>query len=192
MSFIEKILKAAVNALFRVEKCGETDLPPEGACMACINHISMFDPIVISSVVSRPIRFVGKQELFKVPVVGWYLKSINVIPVKRGSGDIGAVKASLRALKDGEVLGIFPTGTREKKNPNATVKAGAALIALKADVPVIPIHIDASYRLFSRVAITVGQPVDLSEYHGRKLSQEELSEVAGKIYSRIKALGVSK
>lgn len=192
MKIIEKVLRTLVSAAFKVERADGCDLPDEGACVACINHISMFDPLVVSCAVKRPIRFIGKEELFKIPVVGWYLKSINVIPVKRGSGDIGAVKSSLKALKNGEVLGIFPTGTREKKNPNAKVKPGAALIALKAGVPVIPIHIEASYKLFSKVVVTVGKAVDLEHYEGRKLSQEELCEAAEIIYSSIKALGDRK
>ena len=189
MNAVSALLKWLLARMFKIEISGEDHIPSEGACVACLNHISMFDPLVASVAIPRPIRFIGKQELFKIPVVGWYLKSINVIPVKRGSGDIGAVKASLRALKEGEVLGIFPTGTREKKHPDAQPKPGAALMALKADVPVIPIHIEASYRIFSKVYITVGEPVDLSEYSGRKPTQEELGEAACKIYSAIKALG---
>lgn len=192
MQFIANFLRWTVLRLFRVQIIGEDNLPSEGACVACINHISLFDPLVTSAVVARPIRFMGKEELFKIPVIGWYLKSINVIPVKRGSGDIGAIKSSLKALKNGEILGIFPTGTREKKNPDAPVKPGAALIALKADVPVIPIHINADYRLFSKVTITVGGAVDLSSYSGRKLTQEELAGAAEEIYTSIKHLGGSK
>jgi len=189
MKSIAAIIKTVVSAIFRIELVGAENMPKDGACVVCINHISMFDPMVTSAVVDRPIRFIGKQELFKIPVVGWYLKSINVIPIKRGSGDIGAVKASLKALKDGEVLGIFPTGTREKKNPNAKVKPGVVLIALKAQVPVIPVRIEANYRIFSKVRITIGKPVDLSTYEGKKLSQEEMSEAAELIYTTIKTLG---
>ena len=189
MKIIAKIIMALVSAVFRIEITGAQNMPKDGACVACLNHISMFDPIVASIAMERPIRFIGKQELFRIPVVGWYLKSINVIPIKRGSGDIGAVKASLKALKEGEVLGIFPTGTREKKNPNAQVKPGVVLIALKAQVPVIPIHIQASYKIFSKVRITVGEAVNLSQYEGRRLSQEEMAEAANLIYTNIKSLG---
>ncbi len=192
MNAISAVLKWLLTKMFKIQVSGVDNIPSEGACVACLNHLSMFDPLVASVAIPRPIRFIGKQELFKIPVVGWYLKSINVIPVKRGSGDIGAVKASLRALKDGEVLGIFPTGTREKKNPDALPKPGAALMALKADVPVIPIHIEASYRVFSKVNITVGEPVDLSDYLGKKPTQDELGEASCKIYSAIKALGDKK
>ena len=192
MRIIAKIIMSIVSAIFRIELVGAHNMPKEGPCIACLNHISMFDPIAASIAMERPIRFIGKQELFKIPVVGWYLKSINVIPIKRGSGDIGAVKASLKALKDGEVLGIFPTGTREKKNPNAQVKPGVVLIALKAGVPVIPIHIQANYRIFSKVRITVGEAVDLAAYEGRKLSQDEMAEAANLVYTNIKSLGDNK
>ena len=192
MRIIAKIIMSIVSAIFRIELVGAHNMPKEGPCIACLNHISMFDPIAASIAMERPIRFIGKQELFKIPVVGWYLKSINVIPIKRGSGDIGAVKASLKALKDGEVLGTFPTGTREKKNPNAQVKPGVVLIALKAGVPVIPIHIQANYRIFSKVRITVGEAVDLAAYEGRKLSQDEMAEAANLVYTNIKSLGDNK
>lgn len=182
----------AVARIFRIEVVNGGNLPSEGACIACVNHISVFDPVVVLGRVNRPIRFIAKEELLKVPFLGSILKYMNVIPIKRGSGDIGAVKASLKTLKDGEVLGIFPTGTREKKNPNAKPKPGVALIASKAGVPVIPIHIDASYRIFSKVTITVGEPVDLSSYAGRKLTQEELAEASEHIYTTIKSLGGAK
>ena len=105
---------------------------------------------------------------------------------------MGALKASFKTLNDGEVLGIFPTGTREKKNPNAPVKPGVVLIALKTGVPVIPVHIAASYRLFSKVTVNVGDAVDLSKYEGRKLTCDERTEAAEYIYSSIKALGDAK
>ncbi len=192
MGVIAKIVKSIVSFIFRIHLSGEENIPAEGACVMCINHISMFDPVVTSCVIKRPIRFIGKQELFKVPVLGWYLKSINVIPIKRGAADINAVKTSLKALKDGEVLGIFPTGTRERKNPNAQPKPGAAMIALKANVPIIPVHIEADYKPFSKVVVTAGKPVDVSSFEGRKLSQEEFASVAELIYKNIKALGDDK
>ncbi|MBO5008519.1 MAG: 1-acyl-sn-glycerol-3-phosphate acyltransferase [Clostridia bacterium] len=189
MNLISSIVKWYITKVFTIKVTSAENMPQEGGCILCSNHISNFDPVVLGCAMERPVRFIAKQELFKIPVVGWYLKSINIIPVKRGSGDIGAVKASLRALKDGEVLGIFPTGTREKKHPDAQPKPGVALIAAKADVPVIPVHIDASYKPFSKVSITVGKPVDMSGYTGRKLNQEELADAACHIYSSIKALG---
>ncbi len=192
MKAILKFVKWLVSIVFKVEVTGEDNIPSDGACIVCMNHISLFDPIVIFFYMPRNIRFIGKAELMKIPVLSAILKAMKVIPIKRGTGDIGAVKASLKALKEGEVLGIFPTGTREKKNPNAPVKSGTALMATKANVPVIPINIDATYKIFSKVKITVGESVDLSAYTDRKLSQEELALASSKIYDSIKALGDKK
>lgn len=192
MKAIIAFIKWLVSVLFKIEITGENNIPSDGACIVCMNHISLFDPIVIYCYMTRNIRFIGKAELMKIPVLSGILKAMKVIPIKRGTGDIGAVKASLKALKDGEALGIFPTGTREKKNPNAPVKSGTALMATKANVPVIPININSTYKIFSKVKITVGECVDLSAYTGRKLTQEELALASSKIYDSIKALGDKK
>ena len=181
-----------VSIIFKIEVSGEENIPKDGSCIVCLNHISVFDPVVILGCIQRPIRFISKEELSKIPVLGSILKYMNVIPIKRGSGDMGALKASLKTLKDGEVLGIFPTGTREKKNPNAPAKSGVVLIAMKSQAPVIPIHIDASYKLFSKVRVTIGKEIDLSLYDGRKLDSEQRQEAADYIYSSIKELGGNK
>ncbi len=192
MKALIAFIKWLTARAFKIQIVNEDKIPKEGACIICLNHISLFDPVVAFCFLPRTVRFIAKYELMKIPVLSSILKSMNVIPVKRGTGDIGAVKASLKTLKDGEALGIFPTGTREKKNPNAPVKSGAALIATKSGTPVIPININATYKLFSKVILTVGDPVDLSDYNGKKLSQDELSCSAEKIYNSIKALGGSK
>jgi len=189
MKVLIAIVKGLLRLLFRIKIEGKENIPSEGACIVCLNHISLFDPLVAFCFLPRTIRFIGKQELMKIPVIAQILKAMRVIPVKRGTGDIAAVKASLQTLKDGDVLGIFPTGTREKKNPDAEPKAGVALMATKSQAPVIPIHIITKYRIFSKVRLVVGSPVNLDEYYGRKLSQEELQSVADKIYGSIKSLG---
>ena len=189
MKTLIAFLKWLAGVFFRIEIRNSENIPLDGACIVCLNHISLFDPVIAYCYLPRKIRFIGKSELMKIPVVGSILKSMGVIPVKRGTGDIGAVKASLKTLKDGEVLGIFPTGTREKKNPNAPVKPGVALIASKSASPIIPVHINATYKLFSKVVLTVGKPVDFTNYSGKKLTQEELTEAAEKIYVAINSMG---
>ena len=192
MKAIVAFVIRAVSLIFKIEVKGTENIPQDGPCIVCRNHISVFDPVVILGCIQRPIRFISKQELTRIPLLGAILKYMNTIPIKRGSGDMGALKASLKTLKDGEILGIFPTGTREKKNPNAPVKPGVVLIAMKAQVPVIPIHIGATYKLFSKVNVTVGEPIDLSVYEGRKLDSSERNKAAQYIYSSIKELGDAK
>lgn len=188
-NFAAVLVKWFVNTVFRIEVFGEENIPESGACMVCINHISAWDPLVVGLSVKRQIRFLAKNELFSIPVVGWFIKSMGSIPVKRNSGDIGAMRTALGVFKSGNVLGIFPTGTRERKHKNAPVKPGVALIAAKSDVPVIPIHIITNYRLFSRVKIVIGEPVDIGDCGGKLPHRDELEKIADKIYKSILSLG---
>lgn len=186
---VAAFLRRFVNAIFRIEVVNPQNMPESGACVVCINHISSWDPLVIGVGIKRRIRFLAKNELFKIPLVGWFLKCIDTIPIKREAGDFAAIKESLRLLKNGGALGIFPTGTRERVHKNAPAKSGAALIAAKSGAPVIPIYIKTNYRLFSAVKIIVGSPLNFSSEKGSYLSQERLSEMADSIYSSILKLG---
>ena len=178
-----------VHLVFRIEVINEDNIPDEGPCMICMNHISAWDAPVMITSFKRRVRFMAKHELFKVPVVGWALKAMETIPVKRGAGDIGAFKAAIGVLKNEQILGIFPTGTRERIQKNAPVKSGAALIALKARTKVVPVYIKTNYRIFSKVQLIVGKPLEFEEYYEKRASQEELAGIAQKIYSEILSLG---
>lgn len=191
-----KILSALVSGfvrlIFRIKVVNPENIPEQGACIVCFNHLSFWDPVVISVGIKRRIRFIAKAELFKVPLLGWFLKAIGTVPLKRGSGDLGAMRASLNILKNDEALGIFPTGTREKKHKNAPARSGAAFIAVKSAAPAVPVYINASYRIFSKVELIVGEPIDFSQYKGVKVSSEELDELAVKIYDSVLELRESK
>ena len=185
---IYAIAKWFVNFIFRIEILGEENIPKDGPCMVCLNHISAWDPPVVVLSFKRRVRFMAKHELFKIPVVSWVLKAMDTIPLKRGASDIAAFKVALGALKNGEVLGIFPTGTRERIKKDAPVKSGAALFASKSGAPVVPVYIKADYKPFSKIKIVVGKPMvfECAEKHA---SQAELADFASKIYSEILKLG---
>ncbi len=185
-----KVLRWFVNAIFRIEVVNSENLPKNGSCVVCLNHISAWDPLVVGMSLNREVRFLAKRELMKIPLVGWFLKTIGTIPIKRGASDIGAIKASLKVLKDGEVLGIFPTGTRDRVHKDAKVKSGAALIAVKAESPVVPIHIITDYKLFKPVKIVIGNPIDLNKkIVNKRPTQEELAAASSEIYESILSLG---
>lgn len=189
ISIIYKIVHWFIHFIFRVEVVNEQNIPENGSCMLCMNHISSWDPPVVVLSLKRKVRFLAKHELFKIPLVGWVLKAINTIPIKRGASDIAAFKASINALKNGEVIGIFPTGTRERIKKDAPVKSGASLIAVKSGAPVVPVYIDADYKLFSKVRLIVGKPMTFPQYAEKHASQSDLAAIAGEIYSEILSLG---
>ena len=182
---IYEAVKVFMNSIFKIEIKGAENIPSDGGCMVCSNHISMWDPVLISCFLPRQISFVAKEELKKVPLVGGVLKSVGTIFIKRNSSDLAAIKASMKAIENGRVLGIFPTGTREKRVPDAKPKSGAALIAAKTGAKVIPVAINATYKIFSKIEVTIGEPIDYSECKGKKMNSEQLDKMAYEIYDKI-------
>lgn len=180
-----KLVRLFAKSIFKIKISGAENFPEEGGCMVCSNHISMWDPVLLSCFMPRKISFIAKSELKKVPFVGSVLKSCNTIFIKRNSSDLAAIKESLRCISDGRVLGIFPTGTREKKNADAKPKSGVALIATKSGAKVVPVGIKATYRIFSTVEINIGKPIDFAEYKGTKTNSEQLENLSGEIYGKI-------
>ncbi len=182
------LVRFFMRLYFRVSIEGEEHIPSEGGCVLCINHISLWDPPVLMAMLERQIFFIAKEELFHHPFLSWLLPKIGTVPIKRDHGDIGAIKAALRVVRDGRVLGIFPTGRRVLPGQKATVKAGVALIATMSKAPVVPIYMDAVYRPFHKVHIIIGEPMDFSSYSGQRLETAELKVLANDIYNHILAL----
>ena len=174
-----KALAAAVEALARVflavvfptRFTGLEHVPEEGAFILCANHVSALDPVVILLRLRRNIHFMAKKELFENKFVASALRSKGAFPVDRGHADLGAIRESLRVLREGEGLGIFPQGTRSEENEHMEMHSGAAMIAQRSGAPVIPVYIDGPYRKFRKTAVRVGQPVELGVFGGKRDSE---------------------
>lgn len=186
--FLCTVLKGFMHLLFRIEVKGADNMPADGSGILCANHISNWDPVLLQIALNRRIYYMAKDELFHVFFVGRILKWIKAIPVKRTGSDLAAVKAALKTLQKGEILGIFPTGQREKKKGEGEVKAGVGLIAGKTNSPVIPVHIIANFRIFSKVTVVVGEPQIYSAPEGEKLTVEMAEGFSKDIYKNIKSL----
>jgi 1-acyl-sn-glycerol-3-phosphate acyltransferase len=131
---------------------------------------------------------VAKAELFKIPVLNWILKGIEIIPVKRGMSDVTSFKECLRVLRNGELLLIFPEGTRVKAGKTAAPHSGAVVMAARAGVPVMPVYIGRKKRLFRKTDVVFGEPYQL-EFEGRKPTHEESQRMTEELMARICALG---
>lgn len=188
--FVCNIVKAFMCLLFRVKVNGAQNIPEDSGFILCSNHLSNWDPPLLQVFIKRRIYYMAKDELFHVFGVGLILKLIKAIPVKRSGSDITAIKTAIKTVKGGGVLGIFPTGQREKVKGEGEVKAGIGLIALKTDSPVIPVHISASYRVFSRITINIGKPCTYSLPEGqKKATASDFENISNLIYAEITALG---
>ncbi len=169
---------------------GRENVPARGAFIAACNHISNFDPPLVSYAVGRPIYHIAKKSLFANKVFGLLLYGLGSFPIKREGSDLGAMRECLRKLKAGQPLALFPTGTRVVGEMQVTPKAGVGFLAVKGQVPVIPIKIAGTdmvlpkgSKMFHKhpVKITIGSPIYFS-------SHKDYDQIAAEILQKINAL----
>ena len=182
--FIKRLLACIFRLLLPTRVTGLENIPEQGAFILCSNHLTMWDPMILISILPRQVVFLAKKELFKVPVVGWVVKKIGAQPVDRGNADMAAIRKCFSVLKEGGVLGIFPQGHRYPQDDQRQPENGASLIALRARAPMIPVHISAPVRLFHRVEVRIGQAVDLADLNG-KADAASLGEATRRLSSAI-------
>ena len=163
---------------------------PEGGALLCGNHTTLGDPVyVVCAVGHRPqLHVMAKDELMHIPVLGYLLKKAGIIGVKRGKADVGAIKETMRVLKNGEKLLLFPEGTRVKEGETGEAHTGAAMFATRTGVPIVPIYISPKKRLFRKTDVIFGQPYH-PEFEDRKPTPEDYQRIADDLMMRIRALG---
>ncbi|RHQ97962.1 lysophospholipid acyltransferase family protein [Peptoclostridium sp. AF21-18] len=180
--FALSVLRLFCKVFFKYEVIGIENVPLEGNVIIAANHKSNLDPIfVASSMTTREVAAIAKKELFDHKVLGFILKKLNTIPIDRENTGISTVKQILRAIKDGYVLGLFPEGTRVRGKEFGQAKAGLSLFASKGKANVVPISVISSYKLFSRVKIYIGEPIDMSQYFRAKLTNEDHERISEEI-----------
>ena len=134
--------------IFRWRVEGVENIPQTGGVLLVANHASYLDPPLLGSAASRPVHFMAKAELFKFPVLSWALPRVKAFPVRRGAADRTAIRTAIELLRQGEVVGIFPEGTRTPTGELLPPQRGAGLIALRAGVPVVPVALVGTFRPF--------------------------------------------
>lgn len=178
-NFIKELLCIVMHLMFKIEVRGTINLPENEGFLLCSNHISNFDPVLIGISIDRKLSFMAKESLFKIPVLGYIIKQCGAFPVNRNGNEIATVKKAISILKDGNVMAMFPEGTRHKDGEFKEVKKGVGLIALKADTTVIPIRIIGRYKLFSKIILNIGNPIHISymSNNENKLTVDKLTEI---------------
>lgn len=168
---------------------------PEGGALYCANHSCLNDPVCLVMAIGakRQMRVMAKAEFMRVPVLGWLLKKAGIFAVERGKSDIGAIKTAIRFLRSGENVLLFPEGTRIKngvdKNGNeGEAKTGAAMLAVRTGVPIVPVYIPPKKKWFRFTNVIFGEPY-YPQVEGRKGSAEEYKAIADDLMERIYAMG---
>ncbi len=186
---------------------GASNLPSVGSCIIAPNHHSEIDPIIVGTVLwklGREPRFLAKDRLFRVPVVGWLLRRSGQIPVEREPRERGKqpLKAAQRLVDNGQIVVIYPEGslTRDPDLWPMRGKTGATRMALEHNIPIIPVAHWGAQRVMARYAkkislfprhpirVAIGEPVDLSEFRGRHLDTAVVNEATALVMERITRL----
>ena len=176
---LKPILLFILWPLVRMRIQSGENIPTGRNYIIVANHISNFDPLLLALAWPENVHFMAKEELFRIPVIGLVLKHLHMIPVRRGESDRKAIKESLDYLNKGEILALFPEGTRNKsQEPLLPFHTGAAFFAKSTEVEVLPVVITGTRQIRARfrnpVDFTVGKPVKIGDHFTGKISGKEL------------------
>ena len=188
--FVRAISLFYIYVFNRVKVTGKENIPTDGALIICANHHSVFDILLLLTAFKRRIIFMAKQELFKIPVMSFFLKRLNAISVDRSGMPISAVRGALKALKNGEQLGIFPEGTRYNTGDGSDARGGVAMFSYKCKAPIVPIHLvyKRNVNFFNRYEIRIGKPIIPEELGIEKGSSEEYTQAGEHIMETVYGL----
>ncbi len=176
--------------LARVEVRGRENMPPGGPYIVASNHLSWFDVPLVPAYMKRQVVTMAKEELFHSRV-RWLVRFMSGFPVKRGEADRQAIRAASELLKEGNVFFIFPEGTRSKTHKLAKGHSGLGMIALRSNVPVIPVAITGTENILKRfrprVTLTYGEPM-IFKPAGRKTTREDIENATNEVMATISAM----
>ncbi len=171
----------------RVRLSGLENIPAAGPFIIASNHLSWFDVPLIPAYFSRPVIYMAKEETF-LGKLGWLVRFLGAFPVKRGEADRQALRTADEQLKEGNIIVIFPEGTRSKTHTMAQGHSGLGMIALRSGAPVLPVAVTGSEKLLKkfrpRVTVTYGQPMTLKP-KGQKVTREDVDDTTAQVMHRI-------
>ncbi len=191
-----QIMLPWILPIFRFRVVGKEEVPTTEGVILAANHVSYVDPLFIGgAILERQLHFMAKEELFRVPFLGAVIRGLHAVPVRRGQVDYAAIRQSLRLLEEGEILGIFPEGTRGDGMALQGAEEGIGLLAARSGCPVVPVYVHGTDSVLPRgkriprlhpVTIYFGHPLRLAgevsakESRGnyRSLSEEVMKGIA--------------
>jgi len=181
----------AVKIVFPFKAFGRENVPKDSNFLLCCNHISYIDPVYHIIALRQKVHFMARDNIFKNKFFGWFLKKMGAYAVKRGSSDTESIKMTFNLLKNGENIGIFPEGTRSKDGVIGKGKAGAALVAFKSGISLVPAAIytkGGRVKAFHKTTVVYGKPVTIQELGMQTGNSLELKESTRKLMALIEEL----
>ncbi len=183
---LKNLARIVLAVLRRWEVRGRENLPSSGGIVLVANHVSNWDPVVIICAFKRKVHFMAKSVLFKIPVIGYVVKSSGAFAVQREKSNRNAIRTAVKLLEEGQVVGVFPEGTRNQTGEMLKPHLGAAMLAFKAGVPMLPIAVSGTRSVFGKIKVQVGSPVVC--HSTGKVSKEDLEKASDTIMEQVAEL----
>jgi len=184
------VVRIIISIVLDIHVVGRQNVPAQGAFIIASNHLSWVDVPLIPAFIKRRIVYMAKEETFQGNLA-WLVRFLGAFPVKRGEADRQSIRAADEQLKAGRILGMFPEGTRSRIGKMGKAHAGLGMIALRSDVPVIPVAIWGTEKAFKKfrphVTITIGEPM-LLKPKGKKITREDIDEATDQVMQRIASM----
>lgn len=191
-----QILLPLIMPIFQFRVVGKEDVPTTEGVILAANHVSYLDPLFIgAALVEHQLHFMAKEELFRFPFFGAVLRRLYTVPVRRGQVDYAAIRQSLRLLKEGEIVAVFPEGTRGDGKALQEAEEGIGFLAARSGCPIIPVYVQGSGKVLPRdkriprvhpVTVHFGHPLRLggetphkeTRRDHRRLTEEVMKGIA--------------
>jgi 1-acyl-sn-glycerol-3-phosphate acyltransferase len=171
-----RVLARAVGVwLYGLRVTGRENWPAQGGALVCANHQSMFDPPLVGLTCPRRMNYLARDTLFRVPILAPLIKFLDAIPIDREGVGLSGLKETMRRLKAGELVLIFPEGTRTHDGEVAPLKPGFIAVARRSRVPLVPVGLDGAYQAWprhsrfprwGRIAVVIGEPISAEQVVG--------------------------
>jgi len=193
-SFTKSTLRPLTRMAFAARVTGTQNVPRDGGLVVAANHRSYLDPPLLGTWFPRTVHFMAKRELFKIFGLGPIIRAVHAFPVDRDHADVASIRQALRILKRGDVVGIFPEGTRNIAG-EAQARGGAVLLAATAHCPIVPVAlVNTQYAVrrlrASKVEVRIGEPIVLQGSE-RKATKAEIERWTADLSQRIDRLAAS-
>lgn len=189
MNFLRRLFYPVHRFFYPFKMYGFTKAP-DGAFIYVGNHYCLWDVFYPAHTTWEVLHFLSKQSILEAPVIGRWARKFGVIGAMRDGSDVRTVMESIKVLKNGEKISMFPEGTRNKQSDEEFLpfRAGAAMLAIKTKTPIIPFVICNRPKVFRRTHVVFGEPLELSEYYDRKLTSEDYTAAEEEIKQRLYAM----